>query len=185
LYHIEGGANREGKRNLSTLIFKRHLEYSGLRLNTREATFRLPVNPGMLFILCLLDLHKELAVNEESMQLEIEQNGDRGLARLEIPLRPDGPNRFKSAYYTRDKRRGGAVSALRRLLACKLDVVQASLDKQNPLTHSLSTDWGVKEYVEEDLYPVLMQLAIEDRGIVLTWDFETGPESPILSGIQK
>ena len=185
LYHVEGGASRKGKRNLLTFIFKRHLEYSGVKLSTREANFRLPVNPGMLFILCLLDLHRTLGVNDESLQLEIEQNGNRGLARMEIPLRSDESTKFESAYYCRDKRRGAAVSALRRLLACKLDVVQGSLGKRNPVSQTLATEWGVEEYVSEDLYPLLMQLAITNRSIVLTWEFETSPQPSKLAGIQK
>jgi len=173
LYNTDGTEKARGGRYLLTRIFRKHLEYAGINVSVDEGTFKLPVEPGMLFVLCLADLHRSLNLREETIELKLKKNGSRAVARMNIPLR--NSESFAAAFFARETDRGESVNALRRLLACKERVFQKAIEVDQPQAQELIAKWTKPRLIVGENardYAVLMKPIITSGTLTIEWEYD-------------
>lgn len=174
LYMLDQKSGGKSGRDLLTRVFTRHLEYAGVEVDVSGAeTFRLPVEPGMLFILCLIDFHKELNL-DAPIQLELSNRGATGSAMMTIPL--NDHEEFRSTFLTREAEHG-AVSALRRLLGCKPTVFENSVDETSGEFASFVERCTQNRMTSNGRhYKLMMEPSFNKHGLTITWEYACSPE---------
>lgn len=166
-----------GDRDLLTRIFISHLRHAGVRAEAKvDGTFKLPVAPGMLFVLCLLDLHNTLEFDDETTTLNLKAGDLRGVAEIFIPLRT--PNEFKAAFFTRETNEG-SVNALRRLLGCKETVFRKHVNADSETVDPLIDRWKANRMTSSGKhYNILAKPIFDDSGLTVTWEYALSPADP-------
>ena len=126
LYYIAEAERNAGykpgyeRRPIKTAIFCRLLDRAKIKVTSEKVTselgdetqFQLPIPPGMLFIICLINFLEKMKISEVTLKQRNE--GDLSFVGLQMSL--DAPFRFYSGMMT-----GGStgVKAFQSLLACR------------------------------------------------------------------
>jgi len=119
LYFYEGNdVDGKGERWIAPSAFREHLAEATITVDVSGATpFLLPIQPGMLFVICLIRFCKALDGGVRSMTIRVtKREGGGGAAVLEIPLDKDKQDGLRIGLETAHE--GGAIDALRSLLSC-------------------------------------------------------------------
>lgn len=168
-YYDKDTRDGKGDRKMSVNVFKNHLEYAGIQVHVqsecKEKFFLLPIQPGMLFVLCLIKLLHELEVN--SFNLEFINN----CTKIAISL--THPEIFKAAVLTGG---GTSVEAFRSLLACKKDVFVNHVGSSQG--ENIAAKWSKPEPLSPRIFAPLLEYKVEGSKLLLSWTFSQPPSPP-------
>lgn len=125
LYYYEPGTSHGfGTRNCVVACLVKHLEWAGFQVElgngtTSDTTFKLPVQPGVRFLILLLRFLETCTTPEVKLNILVPSHGLR--ATMEIGIRMDGIEAFEAAFLSNDG--GPSVKILRRLIFCDKQIV--------------------------------------------------------------
>lgn len=149
-----------------------------------DAKIQLPIAPGALFVICLVDFLENAKINEVFLSSGVWQGRDG----VELRIQLNNPIRFESAIMTgHDSSNigegGTSVAAFRRLLACKKDrfkeliAGEASEAEKNRIG-----DWPPQPLPmgegNSQVYWAILKWRVEGSTLIIWWPSATGGREP-------
>ncbi len=165
LYDYPSGTiNGEGTRRISVKIFAEHLRLGNIKVvQSGDSKFRLPVQPGILFIMHLVKFFQDWDADE--IELSVNNQGTTGEASINIPVQR--PEVLEEALFTGG---GKSTESLRGLLACKKDIFIDVL----PEGIEQASKWTKPEPISSSrtkVYRRVVQQSFTTNAIKLSWTY--------------